>query len=146
MELELFTDAELTRESRMMPSWVPYSVLGAGVLIGGLGVWQHTSAKSGFEDYDTAIERCSAAGTTGGCEPDPATFDLKSSAQSQQTLAFTMYTVGGVALAAGVVLVILNRPKSYRIDPLSKQRTETDVSITPTFGPGQAGLSATGRF
>jgi hypothetical protein len=148
MELELFTDAELTGETRRMPVWVPYTVLGAGVVLGGVAVWQHTSAKSGFEDYDQAIERCSSepGNTTGGCNPDPATFDLKSTAESQQTLATTMYVAGGVALAAGVVLVILNRPTSYRIDPLEKQTKGGEVSVTPVFGPDMAGLSAVGRF
>lgn len=146
MELKLFTDAELTRETRMMPTWVPYSVLGAGVILGGVAAWQHTSAKSGFEEYDTAIERCAGMGTTGGCEPDPTTFDIKSSAESKQTLATTMYVAGGVALAAGVVLVILNRPKSYRIDPLSQQDGGADVSFSPVIGPGHAGFAATGRF
>jgi tetratricopeptide (TPR) repeat protein len=148
MELQLFTDAELTREKRMMPAWVPYTVLGAGVVLGGLAVWQHTGAKSGFEDYDAAIERCSTmpGNTTGGCAPDPTTFDIKSSAESKQTLAIAMYTVGGVALASGVVLVILNRPKSYRIDPLSKQEGLSDVSVTPVFGPDGAGAALSGRF
>lgn len=146
LEIQLFTDAELTGETRRMPVWVPYTVLGAGVVLGGLAAWQHTGAKSGFEDYDQAIQECSETGTTGGCEPDPATFDLKSSAQSKQTLATTMYVAGGVALTAGVVLVILNRPTSYRIDPLEKQSQGGEVSVTPVFGPDMAGLSAFGRF
>ncbi len=149
LEIKLFTDAELTREKRMMPGWVPYAVLGVGVALGGVAVWQHTSAKTGFEDYDQAIADCAMDDPTGGCSnTDAATFNLKSSAESKQTLAAAMYTVGGVALAAGVVLVILNRPKTYRIDPLQVQgeNTDTAVRLTPVFGPDHAGVAAFGRF
>lgn len=150
LEIKLFTDAELTREKRMMPGWVPYAVLGAGVALGGFAVFEHTSAKTGFEDYDQAIADCAANDETGGCSnTDAATFNLKSSAESKQTLAAAMYTVGGVALAAGVVLVILNRPKTYRIDPLQAQGggdSDTAIHLTPVFGPDQAGFAAFGRF
>jgi hypothetical protein len=146
MELKLFTDAELTGEKRMMPVWVPYATLGAGVVLGGLAAWKHTSAKGGFEDYDAKIADCAGRTETHGCSPDPATFALKSTAESDQTLAATMYTAGGVALAAGIVLVILNRPKTFRIDPLTKQAEEGDVSVMPVIGPNQAGFAATARF
>ncbi len=146
LELKLFTDAELTREKRKMPSWIPYSVLGAGVVLGGVGALLHTSAKGGFSDYDQAIEDCANADPTHGCsDPDPATFALKSDAESKQTLAAAMYTVGGLTVAAGVVLVVLNRPKTFRIDPLEKQGGE-GISITPVFGRDLAGVAAAGRF
>ncbi len=147
MELKLFTDAELTREKRKMPVWVPYTVLGAGVVLGGVGALMHSSAKGGFDDYDAAIARCAQTDPSGGCSmPTPATFDLKASAENKQTLAATMYVAGGLALAAGVALVIINRPEAYRIDPLSKQAEELGVSLTPVFGPGLTGFAASGRF
>jgi len=148
LELKLFTDAELTREKRKMPAWIPYSVLGAGVVIGGVGALMHASAKGGFSDYDQAILDCANSDATGGCSmPTPAIFALKSDAESKQTLAATMYVVGGAAVAAGVVLVVLNRPRSYRIDPLQQQAgADTGVSFTPVFGGGLTGVAASGRF
>jgi hypothetical protein len=147
LELKLFTDAELTREKRKMPAWVPYSVLGAGVVLGGVGVLMHTSAKNGFADYDQAIQECADADATHGCSmPTPAIFALKSDAQSSQTMAATLYTLGGITVAAGVVLVVLNRPQTFRIDPLEKQNAGGGMAITPVLGPDLAGLSAAGSF
>lgn len=147
LELKLFTDAELTREKRKMPTWIPYTVLGAGVLIGGTGAFMHTRAKNGFADYDQAIAECADADATNGCsDPTPEIFALKSDAESSQTMAATLYTLGGITVAAGVVLVVLNRPKTFRIDPLEKQNAEGEVSITPIFGHDLAGVAASGRF
>ncbi len=147
MELKLFTDAELTREKRKMASWIPYSVLGAGVVIGGVGALMHSSAKGGFSDYDQAISECAATDPTGGCaDPSPTIFALKSDAESKQTLAPSLYVVAGLTVGAGVALVVINRPHTYRIDPLEKQTGADGVSITPVFGRDHAGLAAAGRF
>jgi hypothetical protein len=149
LELSLFTDAELTREKRRMPAWIPYTVLGAGVAFGIGGAIMHSSAKNGFADYDQAIQDCADSDPTQGCsDPTPAVFALKSDAESNQTMAATLYTLGGVTVAAGVVLVVLNRPKTFRIDPLEKIEGSGggDVSITPVFGPDNLGFAASGRF
>ena len=34
--IPMYTDAELTRETRKMPGWVPYSVLGTGIVVAGV--------------------------------------------------------------------------------------------------------------
>jgi len=147
LELKLFTDAELTREKRKMPVWVPYSVLGAGVVIAGVGALLHTSAKSSFEDYDKAVRECAAADPTGGCSMrTPTVLDLKSSAETSQTMAFTAYALGGIAVATGVALVVINRPSAYRIDPFAEDAKANGVAWTPLLGPDLAGLSAAGRF
>ena len=70
--------------------------------------------------------------------------DKKTSAESNQTLAFTSYAIGGAAVVAGVVLVILNRPKTFRIDPT--KGAATDIAISPSVAPGQAGLVVVGSF
>jgi len=146
LELKLFTDKELTREKTRMPKWVPYSVLGAGVVAAGVGALLHTSAKSGLEDYDQAIAACAATDPSGGCSVRaPGMLDMKSSAESKQNFAAVAYTVGGLAVATGVALVILNRPQSYRIDPL-KAELNAGTTVTPVIGPDLAGVAAVGRF
>lgn len=142
--IPMYTDAELTRETRKMPGWVPYSVLGAGVVVAGVGALLHSSAKSSFDEYDQAIATCSFGQPNHGCETlPPGVADMKTTAESRQTLAITAYAVGGAALATGVVLVILNRPKTYRVDPTAGR---TDLAITPVIGPTQAGFVVGGSF
>ena len=46
-------------------------------------------------------------------------------------------------LATGVVLLVINRPRSYRIDPLADQGA---VSIMPVVTPHGAGITAGFRF
>ena len=143
--IPMYTDAELTRETRLMPNWVPYGILGAGVVLGATGALLHTSAKTNFSDYDQEIKDCAANDPTGGCSTLPAgVADMKTTAESRQSFAFIAYGVGGAALAAGVVLVILNRPKTFRVDPTAK--AEPGVAVTPAVGPGLAGLVVAGSF
>jgi hypothetical protein len=147
--IPMYTDAELTKETRRMPGWVPYTVLGTGVALGLVGGLLHNSSKTSFTEYDQAISDCSGdpdlSEGTGGCRTLPSgVADMKSSAESKQTLAITAYAVGGAAIAAGVVLVILNRPKTFRIDPTKGQNP--DLAFTPVLGPTHAGLSLAGSF
>jgi hypothetical protein len=148
LDLKLFTDAELTRYNRRFPKWLPWTVAGAGVAIVAVGGFLHSSAKSGFSDFDEAIRLCAAEQSNGGCMPGSSVFDKKSSAETKQTVAFTAYTLGGLALAGGVVLIILNQPKAYRInyDPSAEKAPQPSISITPVIAPDLAGVAAVGRF
>lgn len=143
--IPMYTDSELTRETRKMPNWVPYTVLGGGVVLAAVGGLLHSSAKTNFEEYDQAIATCASTDPSGGCTTLPAgVADKKSSAESNQTLAFTSYAIGGAAVVAGVVLVILNRPKTYRIDPTKGAAAE--ISLSPVVAPNQAGFVLAGSF
>ncbi len=147
LELKLFTDSELTREKRKMPVWIPYGVLGAGVVIAGVGGLLHVSARTSFDDYDAAIAACAMTDSTGGCSMrTPEVVAMKSSAESNQTLAFATYTVGGLAIAAGLALVIINRPQAYRIDPFAEEAPTGAMSIAPVIGADHAGVAARGSF
>jgi hypothetical protein len=147
LELKLFTDKDVTRERRAMPTWVPWLVLGAGVAVAGTGGLLHAQAKSGLDDYDAAIDACAMTSRTGGCEnPGVALLDDKNAAENQQTLAFAAYAVGGVAIATGVVLAVINRPEQYRIDPFAEGGQLGPAAIAPLLGPDLAGVSLAGRF
>ncbi len=141
--IPMYTDADLTGKSQLMPTWVPFSVLGTGVVVAAVGAFMHNSAKTNFSDYDAAIARCATTDPSGGCSTLPSgVADMKSTAESRQNLAIAAYAVGGLAIAGGVVLVILNRPKTFRIDPTAN----SDLAITPVISPTQAGFSLGGSF
>lgn len=142
MTLKLFTDQELTREKRKMPTWIPYSVLGVGVVVAGVGGLLHASAADSFSQYDEEIALCAMTDPTGGCSVRTSEIvDLRSSGENQQTLAFTAYALGGVAIGTGIALFIINRPQSYRVDPYAEA-----VTIAPLLGSDVAGLAASGSF
>jgi hypothetical protein len=147
LNLKLFTDAQLTREKRKMPAWIPYASAGAGVVLAGVGALMANQASSDMKTYDQLIASCAQTDPTHGCShaQDPMYTNAKSSAQTKQTLATAGFAIGGAAVAAGIVLYIINRPESYRIDPFS-EKEEPAVSVVPYVGPDGGGFAATIRF
>jgi hypothetical protein len=146
VELKLFTADELTRyKRRWETTWMPYAVLGAGVGFGLIGVALELSADASYNDYDKQVIACSTNNM--GCENSQELKDLRSSGDTKKTLGFVSYGIAGATVAGGIVLVILNRPKSYLLRPEEVQdQLDQKVSITPIVTPTMAGASVQGRF
>ncbi len=143
IDVKLFTDADVTRYRRKWATWKPWMVVAGGAAVTVLGGTFHLLARNNFRDYDAGILAC------GGCHPDETGLaDKKSSAEWQQNAAIVSYAIGGVALAAGITLVYINRSTSYRIDvkDLVKQDTSPPVAVVPLLGPGTVGFSTSIRF
>lgn len=136
LDVKMYTPEEMTRYKRRWKRWQPWAVVGGGAVVAAVGGILHLSAKSGFEDFDKGIEDC------GGCVPDGSLADGKSSAETKQAIAMVTYALGGATIAAGLVLVYLNRPKSYRLD----EENKSSVAITPLIGRDTQGISATFSF
>ena len=144
-DIVLFTENQLMREKRLMGGWVPITVGVTGLAILGGGIFLHQQAKGDFTDYDTGIRNCAATDPTGGCSSPPAGLpELKSSAETKQTIAMGLYAVGGVAVATSITLFILNRPTLVRIKP--QEVEEASFRLTPVVSPGLTGFAASGRF
>jgi hypothetical protein len=54
------------------------------------------------------------------------------------------YAFGGVALATGITLFVLNRPTLVRFNPW--ESSDEGVSVTPVISPHLTGVAASGRF
>ncbi|MEZ4367702.1 MAG: hypothetical protein R2939_15710 [Kofleriaceae bacterium] len=148
LRLRLYTDAEVTRYRRRFATWLPWTVTGVGVAIAGVGALLHASALSGFDAYDAAIAECARTDPSGGCSsPSPDITDRRRTAESRQLLGISGYALGGAAIAAGVTMLVLNRPSSYRINPGAEAvPAPAPVAVTPVIGDGVLGLAASGRF
>jgi hypothetical protein len=136
LDVKMFTPEDMTRYKRKWKRWQPWAVVGGGAVVAAIGGILHLSAKGGFNDFDSGIEAC------GGCVPDGSLADTKSSAETKQAIAMVGYALGTATMAAGLVLVYLNRPQSYRIDVKEK----SSVAITPLIGRDTQGVSATFSF
>lgn len=160
MDLKLTAVETETKYTRVMDAWKPWLVFGAGAAVlaaGGIFSWQ---ASSGFDEYDKAIEVCSASsetpilddlqrptgGSTFACVPDKSTQDKKSSAETMQTLSTVSYIVGGVTLATGIVLLYINRERPVKVEVPVEEEESPPVSVLPVIGPDGAGVEATVRF
>lgn len=148
IELKLYTAEELTRYRRKWDrTWVPYAVIGAGVVAGLAGGALELSANSSFKDFDTAVAKCNAnnAMTNGGCSAtEPGLQSMRDSGNSKRTAGFVMYGVAGGVVATGIILAWINRKESYSITP--EQLQGERVSVTPIVAPGLAGASLQGHF
>lgn len=98
---------------RRWAPWKPWAVLGGGGALSGLGALFYVAAKSGFDSYDSGVARrcpsgCSAEMLAGYDELT----DEKRGAERNQVIAFSLFAVGGAAVVAGVVGLLLNQPRA----------------------------------
>lgn len=146
IDLELYTAEDLTRyHRRWNKAWMPYSVIGAGVLFGLAGGGLELSARSSFRDYDAAVARCSEQSPNHGCDQTtPGLLSMRDSGDHKRTAGIIMYGLAGSAIVAGGVLVYLNRRQAYQIS--AEDLNEKLVTVTPMVAPGMAGALVRGHF
>nr|MBA3818136.1 hypothetical protein [Deltaproteobacteria bacterium] len=154
IELKLYTAEELTRyKRRWNATWMPYAVLGGGVVAGIVGGVLSISAQASYDDFDAAVQRCNDdGGMNGGCDANsPGLTDLRDSGDSKRSLGYVGYGIAGVAVVTGAVLLYLNRSTAYQISSDEYRREQLDkdrsrVSVTPIVAPGMAGAMVESRF
>ncbi|HEX8822268.1 MAG TPA: hypothetical protein VF794_20245 [Archangium sp.] len=139
LDLKLYTNEDLIQYRRRWPAATPWLMVGAGLAVAAGGGWLHVQARDNLEAFDTGITEC------GGCNLNPALQGSLSRGNTFQNLAIGGYAVGGAALVTGAVLVYLNQPQPFRVDPNQKQQLEV-VSISPLLGGGTRGVQALFRF
>lgn len=133
---------------RYWRGWIPWSVLGTGVVLSSVGGLLHWRAQSNFNEFDDkVIERC-----RDGCPPgaQPAELEsLENRAETQGRFAAALYAVGGVAAVSGIALIIANRPRRVHEDAFHIREAPFDVTVAPAVSRGGvSGISiqATGSF
>jgi hypothetical protein len=144
IELKLYTTAELTRYRRVWDAeWMPYAVMGGGLLVGIGGGIVELLASNDYKKYDDQVAACNAM-TTGntGCAKSASLTSIRDSGDTKKTIGYVMYGVGAAAVATGVVLWIINRPEAYEVRPEDLNA----VSFTPVVSPSFAGAALSGRF
>jgi hypothetical protein len=110
-------------------------VLGVGVVGIGLGVVFTAIAHS---TYDESKDECLAD------EPDRCNADgvaLREDAQSAQTVYAVSYAIGGAALVAGLVTMLV-APSAGESEPAD----EVGMALAPWAAPNGGGLQLTGHF
>jgi tetratricopeptide (TPR) repeat protein len=118
---------------RRWSEWKPWLIAATGVAFAlTVGVPLELQAKSDAQQYDAVLHDKCANGCLPQSLPQSAR-DLQSRPESESAVAITAFTVGGVLAAAGVVMLVLNRPRL-----LERAR------VTPQLSWNGAGLA--GRF
>lgn len=150
--------------------YVGFGLLGLGAVIGGIGIWQATTAASistnaqnaGFNSdepyrswffYDNQTNPDRALSTGQVCDNAQTdtvnafaaeTRTLCSNFNSARTLGFAM-GLGGLALAAaGAVMVVIDRPRAQEAAPAptnTPRPTAMRVQVDPVLGPSVGGMN-----
>ena len=160
IELKLYTAEELTRyRRRWSQKWMPYTVIGAGALVGIVGGGFEYLASSNFKDFDAAVARCnttsimnSPKGTPMGCPSSTSgLLAMRDSGNTKRTIGIVGYGVAGAAIVTGAVLAYLNRSQPYQVRPeeLEEEKAEAaahPVAFTPVVSPQLMGAMVQGHF
>ena len=130
VDLELVPIADGVVLKRRWASWKPWAVAGAGAGLALLGVPVRSASGSNADSYDSQVVRA----CPGGCTELPADIAaLRSRAETQEIVAFSLFFTGGALLTAGVVAAFLNRPQPQTLEASS------EFAIVPTAsGDGMA--------
>jgi hypothetical protein len=143
IDLKLYTAEELTRYKRKWEAiWVPYAVMGTGAVIAGVGGLLELAASNSYHRFDENANYC-AQGTS-GCPSTKALEDIRHRGDLEKTAGFVMYGVGAATVAAGGMLLYINRRQSYQIR--AEDLSEGELSYVPIVTPSFAGAAVRGHF
>ena len=140
VDLELVTLTEATDTNRRWAAWKPWAVVAAGGVVAAAGAGVHALSARSFSDYDKKFQLLPCAtghdGAPAGCSSAQIGASLNKQldhANREQQIAIGAYIGGGALVAAGVVLLYLNRPRLVEQSP--------GVAIAPMIAPDLLGLT-----
>ncbi len=129
---------------RRWKRWKPWAVAGAGVAVAGIGGLLQLKAQADYDSYGEEIARsCGDTGCLPADIPGPVT-DLEARAGLENKIAIGAFATGGALLVTGVVMLIMNSPKTVMPDDV--EVSEEKTALVPIFSPGSAGLGLVTRF
>lgn len=102
----------------------------AGITTGAVGL---ASIGTGIYFYTRAVSYSNKVAKQPARNPSD-----ESAGRTAETMQWVFYSIGGAAVATGVVLYVLGQPSAQAAGPVA--------TIAPLVGPGVAGLSAQGAF
>lgn len=126
------------RSVRRWNTWMPWLVLGGGVLIAAVGVPLAIDADHNVKTFDAELVRQCPTGCRERELPQSA-IDARERGQTENALALTAFIAGGAISAAGLVLLMLNQPHLVPME-------HANISIRAHATPSSAGIQATLRM
>jgi hypothetical protein len=141
LDLKLYQPDDLVGHKRRWSMVGPVAVTAGGALLLGAGALFTLQSRAKFADFDASIS--SRPDCNMGCIPNDEENSLHKQGNTFKTLAAVSYISGGAVLAGGIVLLIMNRETTYRLEPGANSAR---LSVVPSVGPGTIGLMGTGQF
>ncbi|NTX01924.1 hypothetical protein [Myxococcus sp. CA040A] len=136
LDLELYTEDEVIRYRRRWSAWIPWTVLGVGVVAAGGGGLMHWKANEAFRDFDSRID-------PKGSLLEGELSALRRTGSRFHAGAVGAYSLGGAAAVTGAVLIYLNRQRAFRLNP---EESGPSMVIAPALDSESKGVVGTVRF
>ena len=105
--IKVVVEKQPVRFEQRFAGWVPWATMGTGVGLALAGGALHYSAAQDFRDFDALVASQVQVGDMSKDVDD----SLKRQGDIKQTTAVSLYAAGGAALATGLVLLFINRPR-----------------------------------
>ncbi len=146
IELKLYTAEELTRYRRKWDrTWVPYAVMGAGVVAGLVSSSLELSAQSSYDAFNAKVAACNTPAM--GCPINtPGITKLRDRGDTKRTLGYVGYGVAGAAFATGAVMLWVNRRQPYQVSAEQLSEPSAPIAVVPIVSPEMAGAMVQGSF
>jgi len=135
-------------EDRPWAIWKPWALVGAGAAVAAAAGVLHTVSAHDFKTFDNGFLKLTCATMPmPGCteqainQGNPRLSPLLSRARLEQKIAVGGYIVGGAAIAAGVVLVYLNRP--HLAEHEDSNANTAGISVVPVISADMLGALVT---
>lgn len=141
LDLKLYRPDDLVGHKRRWSMVGPVAVTAGGALLLGAGALFTLQSRAKYQDFDASIAGRPDCST--GCIPNDEENSLRKQGNTFKTLAAVSYISGGAVLAGGIVLLIMNRETSYRLEPGANSAR---LSVVPSVGPGTVGVVGSGHF
>jgi hypothetical protein len=135
--IDLMTIDEAAVTRRRWSRWKPWTVTGAGVAVGLVGLGVALQSRATLSSYDDAVAvLCPDI----PCDSLPARVaDAYDRGRLENRIAIGLFVTGGAIAASGAVLVFMNRG-------VSERRGYDDMGLQPVVTRDQAGVVFGGRF
>lgn len=139
IDLRLVTLSEASDSGRRWATWKPWAVVATGGAVAAASGLVHSLAFRNFNSYDKGFSGLDCA-KSNGCAKDqigPTLSAQLSRATREQQIAVGGYIAGGSVIAAGVLLLYLNRPHVLE-DRVPNSPT---IAVSPTISAGSLGIA-----
>lgn len=141
VDLRLVTLSEAADTSRRWAAWKPWAVVATGAAAAAAGSAFHALSFRNFNSYDSSFSRLDCAKKPTGCTNEDIGSKLNAQlrlATREQKIAVGGYIVGGSVIAAGVMLLYLNRTHLAEQEAISSPGV--NVSVVPAVSADMLGI------
>jgi tetratricopeptide (TPR) repeat protein len=122
--------SKAARITHRWPTWVPWTVFGGGLAVGGIGELLQLQATANLASYTDQISK----GCATGCRVSNVEIGLRDRALLENKIAIGVAAAGIAAAATGIVMVYLNRGRVVYESSIERRFPTSRIDVLPQGG------------